>query len=83
MNEAGIQDGDLVLVRQQVTADNGQKVVALIDDSVTIKEFQNRGDYVILMPRSSDIVHQPIILTNDFQIQGIVEASIPFTNNIN
>ena len=40
MTEAGIEDGALVLVRQQPTADSGQNVVALIDDEATIKELQ-------------------------------------------
>lgn len=77
MNAAGINDGDLVLVRQQPTADNGQKVVALIDDEATVKEyFQDRG-VVILKPRSKDERYKPILLTEDFQIQGIVVATIP------
>lgn len=39
MVEAGIEDGDLVLIRQQNTADAGQIVVALIDDEATLKRF--------------------------------------------
>src|SRR3989344_7641737 len=38
MNQKGINDGDLVLVRQQTTANQGDSVVALIDDEATIKE---------------------------------------------
>ena len=38
MNEKGINDGDLVLVRQQLTADDGDMIVALVDDEATIKE---------------------------------------------
>ncbi len=77
MNKVGINNGDLMLIRQQSTADNGQKVVALIDDEATVKELQHKGDVVALMPRSDNPVHQPIILTRDFQIQGIVIATIP------
>ena len=39
MIEAGIEDGDLVLIRQQNVADEGQIVVALIDDEATLKRF--------------------------------------------
>ena len=39
MNRAGINDGDLVLVRQQAMADEGERVVALINDDATIKRF--------------------------------------------
>lgn len=77
MNQKGINDGDLLLVRQQATADNGDIVVALIDDSATIKEFHRNDNTIILMPRSTNKSHQPIVLDRDFKIQGIVVATIP------
>ncbi|MEI6950370.1 transcriptional repressor LexA [Paraflavisolibacter sp. H34] len=80
MNEAGINEGDLILVKQQSTAENGQNVVALIDDEATVKEYQQRGKVVILYPRSTNKAHQPIILDHEFQIQGIVIAAIPVIN---
>lgn len=76
MDEKGINDGDLVLIRHQQTAENGQDVVALIDNEATIKEFHHRGNMIILKPRSKNNEHQPIILTNDFRIQGVVETVI-------
>lgn len=78
MNEAGINDGDLVLIKQQPTANNGDLVVALVDDEATIKEFHHRGNMIILKPKSFDKKHQPIILTSDFRIQGIVVTIIPY-----
>ena len=77
MNEAGINDHDIVLVRQQVTAENGDRVVALIDGEATIKEFHRGSDVVILRPKSSNRDHKPILLTEDFQIQGVVVSAIP------
>ena len=77
MNKAGINDGDIVLVRQQSTADDGQKVVALIDDDVTVKEFYQKNGVVILKPNSTKPEYQPIILTDDFQIQGVVVTVLP------
>jgi repressor LexA len=77
MNQKGIGDGDFVLVRQQVKAQNGDTVVALIDNEVTVKEFHSAGDTVVLKPRSKNKKHQPIVLTRDFQIQGVVVATIP------
>ncbi len=77
MNDAGINPGDLMLIRQQKVAENGQKIVALIDDEATVKEFQHKGEVVALMPRSKNPKHKPIILERDFQIQGIVIATIP------
>lgn len=76
MNLAGIDDGDLVLVRQESTAEDGDLVVALIDDDATIKEFHHGGDAVVLKPRSRNKRHQPIILTENFQIQGVVVRTI-------
>ncbi len=76
MNKANINDGDLVLIRQEQTAEDGDRVVALIDDEATIKEFKNNGDHIVLLPKSTTKEHQPIILTRDFKIQGIVENII-------
>lgn len=72
MNEAGIDEGDLVLIKQQNTANNGDLVVALIDEEATMKEFHRQDDCIILKPRSTNKDHQPIILTRDFQVQGVV-----------
>lgn len=79
MNRAGINDGDLALVRQQPTAQNGDKVVALIDDEATIKEYRHAGNSIVLQPKSTNSKHSPIILTDDFQIQGVVENVISNT----
>lgn len=77
MDLAGINDGDLVLIRQQVTANNKDIVVALVDDCATIKEFHKHESAILLKPKSSDPAHRPIILTQDFNIQGIVITVIP------
>ena len=77
MNQAGINDGDLVIVRQQPVANDGDRIVALIDDEATIKELRHRGETVVLMPRSTDAAHKPIILDRDFMIQGVVVGTIP------
>jgi len=77
MNEAGINDGDLVLIKQQNTAQEGEYVVALIDDEATIKEFHKMNDVVVLRPKSTNPMHKAIILEEDFQVQGIVEKVIP------
>ena len=80
MNNAGINDGDLILIKQQQTADSGQKIVALIDDEATVKEYQKRGSIVLLVPRSKNLSHKPIIIERDFYIQGIVVTTIPNFN---
>jgi len=77
MNLSGISDGDLVLIKQQTHSENGEKVVALIDDEATIKIFQKQVDFILLKPNSTNEIHQPIILTRDFKVQGVVAAVIP------
>lgn len=62
MINAGIFDGDDVIVRKQNTASNGEIVAALIDDSATIKRFYNEGDHIRLQPENDSM--DPIIVEN-------------------
>ena len=65
MIEAGIYDGDKIICRKQETADNGDIVVALIDDSATVKRFFKRDGHIILHPeneRLSDIVLDDVVI---------------------
>jgi repressor LexA len=77
MNKSGINEGDLVLVRQQSTAHEGERVVALINDEATVKHFYREGKMVVLKPNSRDKQHKPIILSEEFLIQGVVVAVLP------
>ena len=77
MNKAGINNCDLVLVRQQMTANNGDIVVALIDDEATIKRLRLNKDHIILAPDSTNSEHCSILLERDFKIQGVVVRSMP------
>jgi len=77
MNQVGMHSGDFVLVKQQQSAETGDIVVALIDDDATVKEYHRTATTIVLKPRSKNKEHKPIILTNDFQIQGVVVATIP------
>ncbi len=71
MIEAGIMDGDFLIVRQQADAINGEIVVAIIDDEATVKRFYRREGYVELKPENSAM--QPII-TDSVQIAGKVSG---------
>jgi DUF2075 family protein len=74
MNLAGINDGDLVLCRQQLKADTGNRVVALLGDNVSIKEYGPREDGVrLLLPKSSNKDHAPITPGEGDSVQGIVQ----------
>jgi repressor LexA len=73
MNKKGINPGDLILVRQQHTAKNGDLVVALINDEATVKEYRILDEAIALVPRSTNPKHKPIVLQDDFMIQGVVQ----------
>jgi repressor LexA len=77
MNKSGIKDGDLLLVRQQPTAEENEKVVALINDEATVKHFHSEGDMIVLKPNSTDPTNKPIVLSDEFMIQGVVTATLP------
>ncbi len=55
MIEAGILDGDQIIVRQQNYANNGDIVVALIDDSATVKTYYKKDDHILLQPENSSM----------------------------
>jgi len=76
MNEAGIEDGSFVLVRQQATAHDGQDVVALVDNEATIKRLRRVRDAIRLEPVSSNPEHELIILQRNFRVQGIVVGTV-------
>ncbi|MBX7149141.1 transcriptional repressor LexA [bacterium] len=76
MNAAGINNGDIVLIKQTDCAKNGEIVVALIDSEATIKKFRKNENAIFLEPQSTDPIHKPIILHSDFRIQGIVVTSL-------
>ena len=70
MINAGIFDGDQVLVKQQSTAENGDMVVALIDDSAAVKTFYKENGYYRLQPENDNM--EPIIITGNLKILGKV-----------
>ena len=76
MINAGIFDGDQVLVKQQPTADNGDIVVALVEDSATVKTFYKEKGYYRLQPENDTM--DPIIITGEIQILGIVFCVMRF-----
>lgn len=69
MVNAGILNGDLVLVKEQHTASNGEMVVALIEDGATVKTFYKEAGYIRLQPENDYM--DPIIVP-DVTILGKV-----------
>jgi len=73
MIDEGINDGDVILVKQQSIAENGQKVVALVDNyEATLKKFYKERGYIRLQPANKTM--EPLIFRKgrDISIQGIV-----------
>ena len=70
MINAGIFDGDQVLVKQQSSAGNGDIVVALLEDAATVKTFYKEDGYYRLQPENDTM--DPILVYGDIQILGKV-----------
>ena len=70
MINAGIFDGDQILVQQQSTAKNGEMVVAMVNDSATVKTYYKENGHFRLQPENDFM--NPIIVEGDLQILGKV-----------
>ena len=72
MIEDHIDDGDYVVIRQQDSAENGERVVAMIDNEVTLKRFHKEGKQVRLEPANGKM--QPIVVdpNSDAKILGVL-----------
>jgi repressor LexA len=72
MIEDHIQDGDYVVIRKQETAENGERVVAMIDNEVTLKRFHKERGQIRLEPANTTM--SPIVVNpaSDTQILGVL-----------
>ncbi len=71
MVDVGINDGDYVVVKEQPIADNGDIVVAIVDDGATVKRFFKEKNHIRLQPENS---HMKPIIVKDCSIAGKVVA---------
>ena len=76
MINAGILDGDMVLVSEQKNAKNGDMVVALVGDSATVKTFYREDGYIRLQPENDHM--DPILIYDDLIILGKVIGVLRF-----
>lgn len=76
MIESHIADGDVVIVRKQETAENGERVVAAVDGEVTLKIFQRKRDEVHLVPANGAM--SPIVVTpdRDIRVLGVLSGVV-------
>lgn len=69
MIDAGINNGDFVVIRRQETAENGEIAAVLIDNEVTLKRFYKESDYFRLHPENEDLED---IITERAEILGVM-----------
>ncbi len=72
MIENHIEDGDYVVIRQQENAENGERVVAMIDDEVTLKRLYKEKDHIRLEPANGTMAPIVVDSTKDTKILGIL-----------
>ncbi len=69
MINAGILDGDKIVVKKQETADNGDIVVAMLEDSATVKRFYKKDNFYVLHPENDEMED---IVSSEVSILGVV-----------
>lgn len=74
LNGTNLTDGSYLIVQKDVEVEDGDVVVAIIDQAATVKKLQKNDDMVILYPKSSNPIHKPIYLdiNSDSMINGKV-----------
>jgi repressor LexA len=77
MKENGIVEGDFVVVRKQPTAENGETVVALINNEATIKKYHKKKDHIELRPAHTGMASIRI-KEGDLRIEGKVVGVMRF-----
>lgn len=81
MQDAGIKDGDYVIVEVTDRVENGDRVCAIIGNMAVIKRFTKTGDVVVLSPENKEAGYMPIVVTEeDSKIFGKVLSVIPGTH---
>ncbi|MFZ1519879.1 MAG: transcriptional repressor LexA [Ignavibacteriaceae bacterium] len=80
MIEAGIFEGDLVIISPKANTVSGDIVVAKVDDEVTVKVYENKNNQIKLIPQNK--IYQPIIIKdkNEFSIVGKVTGIVRWLN---
>ena len=73
MIEAGINKGDLLVIRKQETAENGDIAVALVDGENTLKRFYRKNGKIVLHPENKDMQD---IIVKECEIQGVLVSCI-------
>ena len=73
MIEIGIEEGDLLVLKKQNYAEEGDIVVALVGEDTTLKQFFRKGKKIVLHPENAEMRD---IIVDDCQVQGVLAGSI-------
>jgi repressor LexA len=72
MIEDHIEDGDIVILKKQDTAENGERVVAMVEGAATLKKFYRRRDRVVLEPANSSMSPITVEPGKDVTVLGVL-----------
>ena len=72
-----IEDGDIVIVKKQYTAEVGETVVALIGDETAVKKYIPKEDHIVLQPENSQF-EPMIVFPDELRIQGVVKGVLKY-----
>jgi len=76
MRDEGIHPGDIVIIRKQATAQNGQTVVALVNNEATIKKYVAKGNRIELHPANPKMKPIVVSVKDDLRIEGVMVGLI-------
>jgi repressor LexA len=72
MIKSNIQDGDYVVIQHQETASNGERVVAMVDNEVTLKRFYKEKDHIRLEPANDEMAPIIVDASQDARVLGVL-----------
>ncbi len=74
MIDSHIEDGDYVVIRKQSTASNGDRVVAMVDNEVTLKRFYREKDHIRLEPANGKMAPIYVDQSRDVRVLGVLQG---------
>ena len=72
-----IEDGDIVIVKKQYTAEVGETIVALLGDETTVKKYIPKEDHIMLQPENSQF-EPMIVFPDELRIQGVIKGVLKY-----
>lgn len=72
-----IEDGDIVIVKKQYTANPGETIVALLGDETTVKKYLPKEDHIVLQPENPEF--EPVIaFPDELRVQGVIKGVLKY-----